>query len=117
MHATTLYDVLAIKPEATTQEIEAAYEHLVKFYAYKDSMVGASRLSSSEKQVGMSTLTLAYETLTDEAARAEYDLYLMSQGKKGKDYWNWEPGSADPEDDDETKREKEEARARRRKNT
>jgi DnaJ-class molecular chaperone len=39
-------------------------------------------------------ITLAYEVLTDNVARQEYDLWLQSGGKKGMNY-SWEPGSTE----------------------
>lgn len=46
---------------------------MIKFYQYKDSMVG-----STNRKIYLDDLTLAYETLINQASRTEYDLYLNS---------------------------------------
>jgi DnaJ-class molecular chaperone len=40
---TTLYEVLGCKEDASPSEIEEAYLNIIKFYQYKDSMVGKSK--------------------------------------------------------------------------
>lgn len=40
---TTLYEVLGVRDDASPSEIEEAYLNIIKFYQYKDSMVGKSK--------------------------------------------------------------------------
>jgi len=40
---TTLYEVLGVREDASPSEIEEAYLNIIKFYQYKDSMVGKSK--------------------------------------------------------------------------
>ncbi len=40
---TTLYEVLGVREDASQSEIEEAYLNIIKFYQYKDSMVGKSK--------------------------------------------------------------------------
>ncbi len=82
---TTLYEVLGVKENATQTEIEEAYLNIIKFYQYKDSMVGKINKQAISFQ---EEIEMAYEVLSDAKSKEEYDLYLKS-AKKEKDYWTW----------------------------
>ena len=73
---------------------------MVSLLAYKDNMVGMGDKNTISHKFAIDDLTLAYECLSDETSRAEYDLYLNSSGKNGTNYWNWEPGSTDCHNED-----------------
>ncbi|KAE9596415.1 putative DnaJ domain-containing protein [Lupinus albus] len=66
-----LYEVLQIKQNASAMEIKAAYRSLAKVY-HPDSSV---RRSEWKERVFIE-IHDAYETLSDPAARAMYDLSL-----------------------------------------
>ncbi|OWM85927.1 chaperone protein dnaJ 11, chloroplastic [Punica granatum] len=67
----SLYEVLQVKRTATTTEIKTAYRALAKLY-HPDA------LSQTEYDDGRDFIEIhsAYETLSDPAARALYDLSL-----------------------------------------
>jgi len=77
----TCYDILGVAPDATPEEIRAAYRNLAKQYhpdVNPDPDAGERFIAIQQ----------AYETLIDPEARARYDLALQ-QGGAG-------PGPHDP---------------------
>ena len=58
------YKLLDIEPEATTQEIEEAYERARAVYS-KDSVALYSLYSQKERETMLEVINAAYETLKD----------------------------------------------------
>jgi DnaJ-class molecular chaperone len=58
-------------------------------------------VGTMSEKITLDDLTLAFETLSNESSKAEYDLYLKSSGKQEQNYWNWEPGSTEKEEPEE----------------
>ncbi|KMT12654.1 hypothetical protein BVRB_4g091130 [Beta vulgaris subsp. vulgaris] len=73
----SLYEVLRIKRSASSIEIKTAYRSLAKLY-HPDATSLSSSSSSSSSSDGRNFMEIhnAYETLSDPAARALYDLSL-----------------------------------------
>ncbi|XP_058782171.1 chaperone protein dnaJ 11, chloroplastic-like [Vicia villosa] len=72
--ATSLYEVLRIKPGASHSEIKSAYRSLAKVY-HPDA--AAQRfLECGDRD--FIEIRKAYETLSDPSARAMYDMSLMA---------------------------------------
>lgn len=72
------YELLGVRPNASIKDIKAAYYLLAKMYhpdakIKKDSMARKKFLEISE----------AYEVLSDDAKRAEYDLRDLAKRKNG----------------------------------
>jgi len=65
----TYYDILGVSPEATPEEVRAAYRKLVKQY-HPDIN------PDPDAQERFIAIQQAYETLIDPDARARYDLAL-----------------------------------------
>ena len=59
--------------------------NIIKFYQYKDSMVGKSKKQPINYQ---EEIEMAYEVLSNAKSREEYDIYIRS-ATKDKDYWTW----------------------------
>jgi DnaJ-class molecular chaperone len=85
----THYELLGVSPEASKEEIKAAYREIARVY-HPDShffgdIVGTAPLSSSEEDI-FKAVTNAYNILSDEALRAQYDEMLP----KGLNAWDQE---------------------------
>ncbi|GAU13479.1 hypothetical protein TSUD_127760 [Trifolium subterraneum] len=72
--ATSLYEVLRLKPGASPTEIKSAYRSLAKVY-HPDA--AAKRLPECSDG-DFIEIRNAYETLSDPSARAVYDMSLMA---------------------------------------
>lgn len=77
--AASLYEVLRVKQTASPLEIKTAYRSLAKMY-HPD----ASPLQSDGRD--FIQIHNAYETLSDPAARAVYDLSLGAGGRRSYAY-------------------------------
>ncbi|KAL5077300.1 hypothetical protein RYX36_016284 [Vicia faba] len=77
--ATSLYEVLRIKPGASHSEIKSAYRSLAKVY-HPDA--AAQRLPECDDR-DFIEIHKAYETLSDPSARAVYDMSLRSRQFSG----------------------------------
>lgn len=77
------YKLLDIEPEATTQEIEEAYERARAVYS-KDSIALYSLYSHEEREALMETIRAAYETLKDPSRRTNYNALLSSDSDEQK---------------------------------
>lgn len=64
---TKYYDMLGVQPDATPEEIKTAYRRLAKKY-HPDKTNG-----DKDKEALFVQIKQAYETLSDNAARAKYD--------------------------------------------
>lgn len=68
----TLYDILGVSTDATEQEVRKAYRKLALQYH-------PDKISDEDQKVGSETkfkeITAAYEVLSDEFKRANYDMY------------------------------------------
>ncbi|CAK8565805.1 unnamed protein product [Lathyrus sativus] len=72
--ASTLYEVLRLKPGVSHSEIKSAYRSLAKVY-HPDA--AAQRLPECDDR-DFIEIRKAYETLSDPSARAVYDMSLMA---------------------------------------
>lgn len=77
------YKLLDIEPDATTQEIEEAYERARAIYS-KDSIALYSLYSHEEREAIMETIRAAYETLKDPSRRTNYNALLPSDSDEQK---------------------------------
>ena len=73
------YEMLDIKPDATTLEIRNAYNNALQMYQ-PDSLVSYSFFSREERNKILALLEKAYLTLINETQRAEYDNELTRLG-------------------------------------
>ena len=73
--APTFYDILGVSRSASTDEIKKAYRKLA-FDLHPDRHVGASAEEVERLTVRMSEASEAYEVLSDQSLRAEYDARL-----------------------------------------
>lgn len=75
----TYYELLGLTPEASKEEIKTAYREIARVYHpdshFFDDIIGSAPLSSDDNEV-FKTVTNAYNVLTDEKKRAEYDRIL-----------------------------------------
>ena len=69
----SLYDLLQVRPDATTQDVRSAYRRLARRHH-------PDRSDSTDSEM-MSELNSAYETLSDPDSRAHYDRNLFSSGR------------------------------------
>ncbi|XP_022975720.1 uncharacterized protein LOC111475813 [Cucurbita maxima] len=78
----SFYDVLRVKNNASSIEIKTAYRSLAKIYHPDSARRSECDSSSSDDDYGNGCSFLeihsAYETLSDLATRAQYDLALAS---------------------------------------
>ncbi len=74
------YEVLEISADATTEEIQAAYERARDVYA-SDSVVSASILTPEERREILERVTEAYHTLIAEDSRRLYDQRISGRSK------------------------------------
>ncbi|MDV2482370.1 J domain-containing protein [Methanoculleus sp. Wushi-C6] len=85
----TYYEVLGVAPDATPEEIRAAYRRLAKLY-HPDV--------NSDPDAGERFIAIqqAYETLSDPEARARYDLSLRGGAGPGQHdpFWSRPAGGA-----------------------
>ena len=77
------YKLLDIEPEATTQEIEEAYERTRAVYS-KDSVALYSLYSQKERETMLEVINAAYETLKDPLRRTTYNATLSSDSDEQK---------------------------------
>ena len=70
-----LYDVLQIRPDASAEVIRAAYKALA-------ALNHPDRDRSPEAAARFGQVQLAYETLSDDVRRAQYDAEQQSSGGK-----------------------------------
>ncbi len=77
--AQTHYEVLEVTPEATAEEIRAAYHRLAARYHPDRHQDNPLADLASEKLVA---LNRAYEILSDPARRAAYDAEQAAQGRR-----------------------------------
>lgn len=89
----THYELLGVSPEASKEEIKAAYREIARVYHpdshFFDDIVGTAPLSSADEDI-FKAVTNAYNILSDEALRAKYDEMLP----KGLSNWDQEEDDA-----------------------
>jgi len=71
----THYDVLGVRPTATSEEIRAAYRQRAR-EAHPDALAGSSAARSN--QADMAAINAAWRVLSDPGRRAVYDASLRS---------------------------------------
>uniref|UniRef100_A0A6M2EC21 J domain-containing protein n=1 Tax=Populus davidiana TaxID=266767 RepID=A0A6M2EC21_9ROSI len=78
----SLYDILRVNPAASQVEIKSAYRSLAKIY-HPDAILSHDRDHDDEQSDGGEFIEIhsAYETLSDPAARAVYDLSLSATAR------------------------------------
>lgn len=69
---TSLYDILDIRPDASPQEVREAYLRTKAAYG-KDSVALYTLIGADERESMLSQIQNAYETLSNEDRRREYD--------------------------------------------
>lgn len=70
----SLYDILGLHKNASTKQIKASYYELAKMY-HPDANIGNAEANKKFQEI-----TEAYEVLTDDHKRAEYDKYGTISG-------------------------------------
>lgn len=68
------YEILEIKEDASVEVIKAAYKALVKKYHPDEN-----RINSQDRERNINNINEAYEVLSDERKRKEYDETLLRQ--------------------------------------
>lgn len=71
---TELYEILEVDVTATATEIRKSYRRLALRY-HPDKMAGALEQELADAEVKFKQISHAYEVLSDESARREYDTY------------------------------------------
>jgi len=74
------YEVLSVRPDATVDEIHTAYRALARTQ-HPDSQLDATKKAQAEERFG--AITEAFNILTNEEKRREYDAALRSQSTGG----------------------------------
>jgi len=72
------YEIFEIPPDATKRQIEQAYELAKKTFG-QSSLAAYSLFDSDERKEMIRKIHLAYETLSNEEKRREYDLEVMGR--------------------------------------
>ena len=70
------YELFDLKPDATREQIEQAYQLAKKTYG-ENSLAAYSLFDSDERREAIQKIGLAYETLRDEERRKQYDRDVM----------------------------------------
>lgn len=73
----TLYEILEVAPDATSREIQQAYEHAKETFQ-NDSVAVYSLFSEPEMKKIQEAIEEAYRVLTDETSRKNYDQAHLS---------------------------------------
>lgn len=76
-----LYEILGVRPDATAEEIRAAFRRQAREY-HPDRFVGEARLRAEQR---FQRVTEAYNTLSDEARRRRYDATRGSSMREVQD--------------------------------
>ncbi|CAK9308622.1 unnamed protein product [Citrullus colocynthis] len=77
----SLYDILRVNHNASSVEIKTAYRTLAKIY-HPDSLRRSDSDSSFDDGCSFLEIHNAYETLSDPATRAHYDLALAALSRR-----------------------------------
>lgn len=89
LESKTYYELLGLTHEASKEEIKAAYREIARVYHpdshFFDDIVGSAPLSAGDNDV-FKAVTNAYNILSDDVKRAEYDKILP----KGLATWDSE---------------------------
>ena len=83
----TYYDVLNLRPAASTFEIRQSYKALLELYG-ENSVAAYSLFSESERKNIIADLEEAFSTLINEKSRSDYDQMLVEAGKLDKEALN-----------------------------
>jgi curved DNA-binding protein CbpA len=86
------YEIFEIPTTATRQQIEQAYELAKKTYG-DNSLASYSLFDSEERKEIIRRIHLAYETLSDENRRRQYDQDVLGSAGPGK---SQPPAAAEP---------------------
>lgn len=76
-----MYEVLGVSPDATPEEIRAAFRRQAREF-HPDRFVGEARLRAVQR---FQRITEAYNTLSDEARRRQYDATRTASGREPQD--------------------------------
>ncbi|MFO0355676.1 MAG: J domain-containing protein [Sphingobacteriaceae bacterium] len=79
IYTPTYYHVLELNPDATADEIKAAWRRLIKVY-HEDKNPNNPQAKEKSQEINE-----AYEVLSDEKKRAEYDNGLNTYIKEGEE--------------------------------
>ncbi|TNN68852.1 DnaJ subfamily A member 3, mitochondrial [Liparis tanakae] len=95
-----LYQILGVAPTATQKEVKKAYYQMAKKY-HPDT-----NKDDPQAKEKFAQLAEAYEILSDEGKRKQYDTYgstgfdagQAGQAGRGQQYWSGQASSVDPEE-------------------
>ncbi len=76
-----LYEILGVSPDASAEELRAAFRRLAREY-HPDRYVGEARIRAEQR---FQRVTEAYNTLSDEARRKRYDASRGSVAREVQD--------------------------------